>query len=76
MTKPCPMDLDCLIFASECGYPGWTDLPCITWLLCNECSQREESEQLKPEIERLRFIFMHENDRDKLQQAFLTHLKK
>lgn len=75
MTKSCPMELDCLIFASECGYPGWTESPGITWLVCNECSKRED-EQLKQEIERLQFVFMHEKDCDQLQQAFLTHLKK
>ncbi len=56
MTEPCPMGLDCLIYASECGYPGWTESECITWLLCNECSEKEEIERVKQEIKRLQSL--------------------
>jgi hypothetical protein len=56
MTEPCPMGLDCLIYASECGYPGWTELQCVTWQECNECCEKEESERLKEEIKRLQSI--------------------
>lgn len=58
MTKPCPIGLDCLIFGSECGYPGWTESQCLTWQTCNECSEKakEEIEQLKEEIKRLQSL--------------------
>ena len=69
MTEPCPMRLNCLVLASECGYPDWIESQCITWLLCNECSEKEESEQLQQEIEHLQTIFIQEQDYDQLQQA-------
>lgn len=58
MTEPCPIGLDCLILASECGYPSWTESQCLTWRTCNECSHKgeEEIEQLKEEITRLQAI--------------------
>ncbi len=72
MTEPCPIGLDCLIFGSECGYPGWTESQCITWLLCKECSKKEENEQLKEEIVRLQSVFIQERDCDRLQQALMV----
>lgn len=58
MTEPCPIGLDCLIFASECGYPGWTESQCLTCQTCNECSkkEKEEIEQLKEKIKHLQAV--------------------
>ncbi len=74
MTEPCPIGLDCLIFGSECGYPGWTESQCITWLLCKECSKKEENEQLKEEVVHLQSVFIQERDCDRLHQAFVMRL--
>ena len=53
MTVPCPIGMNCLVYASECGYPGWTVSQCVTLLLCKECAEKEETESLKEEIKRL-----------------------